>query len=144
MSIIIPSAVSGKLIEAEFVMKETSVLTWQFSVASSILLSDYFRALAYTLSAKSRVKLTTTYRGLNSTINYVFTRGVWKLEDAKNLKVEKWNETETYEIAVYITIRTQSETNRKNSYLHTRLSLQFFSTYQVSVSRGKLGTLCGQ
>ena len=112
MSIIIPSAVSGKLIEAEFVMKETSVLTWQFSVASSILLSDYFRALAYTLSAKSRVKLTTTYRGLNSTINYVFTRGVWKLEDAKNLKVEKWNKTETYEIAVYITIRIQSETER--------------------------------
>lgn len=69
----ISSAVSVKLIEAEFVIKETSLLTRQFSVASSILLSDYFRALVYTLTAKSRVKLTTTYRGLKSTINYVFS-----------------------------------------------------------------------
>lgn len=68
----ISSAVSVKLIEAEFVIKETSLLTRQFSVASSILSSDYFRALVYTLTAKSRVKLTTTYRGLKSTINYVF------------------------------------------------------------------------
>ena len=30
------------------------------------------------------------------------------------------------------------------SYLNARLSLQLLSTYQVSVSRGELGTFCGQ
>lgn len=127
-------------------MKETGVLTRHFSVASSILLSDYFRALVYTLSAKSRVKLNTTYRGLNPTVNFVCSSNFaefGKFEDANYLEVEKWNGTQNHKI-VHITIRIQSETNRKISYLHTRLSLQFLSTYQVSVSRGKLGTLCGQ
>ena len=66
-----------------------------------------------------------------------------KFEDVKYLEVQKWNGSQIYKI-VHITIRIQSETNRKNSYLHTRLSLQFLSTNKVSVSRGKLGTLCGQ